>query len=199
VLPRPQRNHRLRGAFASIRPIEVVDLSTMELFMKTLATVIAGVLCVVSSAGAEDLSNAEFAKKAGAAGLAEVHMGKLGGQKASNAEVKAFAEKMVADHSKANKELAALAKSKGLEVPAEPDLMHKGMMEKFEHQKADADFNHDYMQQMVRDHEKAVELFKSAAAEDELDPEVRAWAKKTLPTLQGHLKDAQTLEGKLDK
>jgi putative membrane protein len=171
----------------------------MELFMKTLATVIAGVLCVVSSAEAEDLSNAEFAKKAGAAGLAEVHMGKLGGQKATNAEVKAFAEKMVSDHSKANKELATLAKSKGLEVPAEPDLMHKGMMEKFEHQKADADFNHDYMQQMVRDHEKAVELFKSAAAEDELDPEVRAWAKKTLPTLQGHLKDAQTLEGKLDK
>jgi putative membrane protein len=167
--------------------------------MKILLTVIFGVLIGAGIAGAEDLSNAEFAKKAGAAGLAEVHMGKMGGQKASDAEVKAFAEKMVADHTKANKELATLAKSKGLEVPTEADLMHKGVMEKFEHQKADADFDHDYMQQMVRDHQATVELFKSAAAEESLDPEVRAWAKKTLPTLQGHLKNAQELEAKLDK
>jgi putative membrane protein len=149
--------------------------------------------------GADAISAADFAKKAGAAGAAEVEMGKLGAQKATNAEVKAFAQRMVTDHTKANKELMAAAKTKGLEVPTDPDLMHKGMAEKFEHQSADQDFNHDFMQQMVRDHKATVELFQTAANDTTLDPEMRALAKKTLPTLQEHLSDAQKLEAKLAK
>jgi putative membrane protein len=149
--------------------------------------------------GADAISAAEFAKKAGAGGAAEVEMGKLGAQKATDAEVKAFAQKMVADHTKANKELMTAAKAKGLEVPTEPNMIHKGMAEKFEHQSADGDFNHDFMQQMVRDHEATVELFQTAANDTTLDPEFRALAKKTLPTLEQHLKDAQRLEAKLAK
>jgi putative membrane protein len=151
-------------------------------------------------AGADDkISAEEFAKKAGAAGTAEVEMGKLGAQKATDPAVKAYAQKIVADHTKANKELMAAAKGKNLEVPSEPDMMHKGMMEKFEHQSADQDFNHDYMQQMVRDHKKVIEVFQSAANDTTLDPEMRALAKKTLPTLEQHLADAQKLEAKLAK
>jgi putative membrane protein len=149
--------------------------------------------------GADAISAKDFVKKAGEAGVAEVEMGKLGAQKATNADVKAFAQKMVTDHTKANKELMAAAKAKGLEVPTEPGLMHKGMKEKFEHQAADNDFNHDFMEQMVRDHEGAVELFQTAANDTTLDPELRALAKKTLPTLQQHLADAQKLESKFDK
>jgi len=145
------------------------------------------------------VSAQEFAKKAGAAGAAEVELGKLGAQKATDAEVKAFAQKMVADHTKANKELMAAAKAKGLEVPTEPDVMHKGMMEKFERQSADKDFNHDYMQQMVRDHKKVVELFQSVANDSSTDPELRSLAKKTLPTLEQHLMHAQELEARLAK
>lgn len=173
--------------------------------MKPWTMLLIAALGTASMATAADLkpddkvSAEEFAKKAGAAGAAEVEMGKLGAQKATNAEVKAFAQKMVADHTKANKELMAAAKAKGLEVPTEPDLLHKGMMEKFEHQSADHDFNHDYMQQMVRDHKKVVELFQSVANDTNSDPELRALAKKTLPTLQQHLADAQKLEAKLAK
>jgi putative membrane protein len=147
----------------------------------------------------DKVSAEEFAKKAGAAGAAEVQMGKLGAQKATDAEVKAYAQKIVADHSKANKELMAAAKGKNLEVPTEPDMVHKGMMEKFERQSADQDFNHDYMQQMVRDHKKAIALFESVANDSTADPEMRALAKKTLPTLEQHLADAQKLEAKLGK
>jgi putative membrane protein len=145
------------------------------------------------------VSAEEFAKKAGAAGAAEVEMGQLGTQKATDADVKAYAQKMVADHTKANKELMAAAKAKGLEVPTEPDMMHKGMHEKFEHQKADADFNQDYMQQMVRDHKKVIELFQSVANDSTADPDMRALAKKTLPTLEQHLAAAQKLEAQVEK
>lgn len=148
---------------------------------------------------ADTISAADFAKKAGESGAAEVEMGKLGAQKATDAEVKAFAQKMVADHTKANKELMAAAKAKGLEVPTEPGLMHKGMAEKFKMQGADEDFNHDFMEQMVKDHKNAVELFQTASNDTTLDPEMRALAKKTLPTLQQHLADAQKLETKMDK
>jgi len=52
---------------------------------------------------------------------------------------------------------------------------------------------------MVRDHEAAVELFQTAANDSTLDPELNTLAKKTLPTLQQHLADAQKLEAKLAK
>jgi putative membrane protein len=147
----------------------------------------------------KQISAKEFSKKAGASGAAEVEMGKLGAQKATDPEVKAYAQKMVTHHSQANKELMAAARSKGLEVPTDPDLLHKGMKEKFERQKADDDFNHDFMQQMVRDHKAAVELYETAANDTTLDPEFRALARKTLPTLKEHLADAERLEARLDK
>ena len=141
----------------------------------------------------------EFVKKAGAAGMAEVEMGKLGSQKATNPDVKAFAKQMVADHTKANKELAAAAQAKGLEVPSSPDMMHKAMVKKFEGQSADKDFDHDFMEQMVKDHKAVVELFGVASRDENLDPDLRALAKKTLPVLQQHMKDAQSLETRLAK
>lgn len=145
------------------------------------------------------MDSAEFAEKAGAAGAAEVQVGRLGAQRATSPEVKAFAQKMVTDHTKANKELMAAAKMKNIEVPTEPGLMHKGMMEKFERQKADADFDHDFMQQMVRDHESVVELFQNASTDMNVDPELRSYAKKMLPTLREHLKEAKALESELAK
>lgn len=141
----------------------------------------------------------EFVKKAGAAGMAEVEMGKLGSQKATNPDVKAFAKRMVADHTKANEELAVAAQAKGLEVPSSPDMMHKAVMKKFEGQSADKDFDHDFMQQMVKDHKAVVELFGVASRDENLDPQLRALAKKTLPVLQQHMKDAQALETRLAK
>jgi putative membrane protein len=147
----------------------------------------------------EKISAEDFVKKAGEAGAAEVAMGKLGTSKATDTDVKAFAQHMVKDHTKANQELMTAAKAKGLKVPTEPGLKHKGMKEKFERQSADTDFDHDFMQQMVRDHESAVELFRTASADTTLDPDLRALAKKTLPTLEEHLADAKKLESTLGK
>lgn len=166
--------------------------------MKIATLLLIGALSTNMAAfGAEAISAQDFVKKAGESGAAEVELGRLGMQKATNADVRAFAQRMVADHTKANKQLMAAAKAKGLEVPTEPGLMHKGMKEKFEHQSADSDFNHDFMQQMVKDHKAAVELFQTAASDTTLDPELHSLAKKTLPTLQEHLADAQKLEAKL--
>jgi putative membrane protein len=168
-------------------------------FLRILSLTVLSAIAAAALAAGDKISADDFVKKAGEAGVAEVEMGKLGSAKATNAEVKAFAQRMVKDHTKANEQLMAAAKAKGLKVPTEPGIMHKGMKEKFEHQSADKDFNHDFMQQMVRDHESAVELFQRASADSTLDPELRALAKKTLPTLEEHLADARKLEAKLGK
>lgn len=64
--------------------------------------------------------DAEFAVNAANGGMAEVALGDLAQQKASNAEVKSFAATMVKDHSKANEELKALAAAKNITLPAAP-------------------------------------------------------------------------------
>ena len=75
--------------------------------------------------------------------------------------------------------------------------MHKTTMEKFHQQDAGKDFDRDYMEQMVEDHKTDVELFETAADNEKLDPNLRGYAKRILPTLRDHLTQAQTIEGKL--
>jgi putative membrane protein len=143
------------------------------------------------------LTSESFAKKAAAAGAAEVEMGKLGVQKATSPEVKKYAQQLVDDHTKGNKELMTAAKGKTEDLPKSPDLMHKAMMEKFEHQKADKEFDHDFMAQMVKDHQKVIELYEQASTDPGVDPQLQAVAKKSLPTLREHLKEAQSMEKQL--
>lgn len=132
-------------------------------------------------------SDKEFVTSAGMAGLAEVQMGNLAVQKAQSAEVKAFAQRMVTDHSKANEELKQLATVKGIALPAElagdpqKGLEHLAML-------SGTEFDNAYMQHMVADHQNAVALFQKAAAAQDTD--LKGFAVRTLPTLEEHLRMA---------
>lgn len=174
--------------------------------MKSSPILAAIFLCAASSASiAQDtdpnthtrISASEFVEKAGTRGLAEVEMGELGAQKATNGQVKAFAKRMVTEHTNVNEELVAVTKGKGLEVPSSRGAMHKAMMDKFQQEEPGKDFDRDYMEQMVKDHKIDLELFETAADDTKLDADLRGYAKKTLPTLRDHLKEAQTIESKL--
>jgi putative membrane protein len=137
----------------------------------------------------------EFVVKAGMGGLAEVQMGNLALQKGSSADVKAFAQRMVTDHSKANAELAQLATTKGLALPTELADAHKSG---YEHLNglSGAEFDKAYMQHMVSDHETDVALFDKASTSS-TDADLKAWAGKTLPTLKEHLEQAKTIARKM--
>lgn len=131
----------------------------------------------------------EFVSKAGMGGMAEVQMGNLALQNASDAGVKAFAQRMVTDHSRANEELSQLATAKGVALPAELGGEHK---EAFDHLSSlsGAEFDKAYMTHMVEDHEKDVAEFDKAST-SATDADVKAWAGKTLPTLKEHLQQAK--------
>lgn len=145
-----------------------------------------------------DDDDAEFMKQAAQNGHAEVESGKLAQKKGTSPEVKAFAEHMVTDHAKANKELMGLAKSKGVEVPTEPSLRQKAQLKLLEG-KDGAEFDKAYAEQMgVKAHQETVKLFEEGA-QDADDPQVKAFATKTLPTLKHHLEMAQDLEASTDQ
>ncbi|CAH0125437.1 DUF4142 domain-containing protein [Pseudomonas carnis] len=124
---------------------------------------------------------------------AEVEAGKLALEKSSSADVKTFAQHMVTDHTKANQELMALAKKLDIEVPddaALTDQAKKAILEM-----RDESFDKAYANNQVAAHEKTVELFKKEAASSD-NPELKAFATKTLPTLEAHLKMAKELQTK---
>lgn len=137
----------------------------------------------------------EFVSKAGMAGLGEVQMGNLALQKSTSADVKAFAQRMVTDHSKSNGELQQLATTKGVALPAEVNEEYDDILEDLAELNGTA-FDKAYMQHMVDEHRKAVDLFTNGSTASQ-DTDLKAWAARTLPALQEHLQLAQTVAGKV--
>ena len=137
-------------------------------------------------------ADSSFMKNAAEAGFAEIDAGNLALQKGSSAEVKSFAQKMVDDHKKADGELQTLAASKGVKLPTEATMVAKGKAKILE-KRDGTGFDHAYAENQVSAHKDAVKLFEKAAM-DAKDADVKAWAAKTLPTLQHHLQEAQALE-----
>jgi putative membrane protein len=145
--------------------------------------------------GASDASGADpaaFVTKAAQGGLTEVAVSKAAAATSQDEKVRQFADQMVRDHSKANDELTSLAKSKGLQVPTSLDAEHQAIVQKLSNKKG-ADFDAAYAKQMQEDHAKTVALFQSATKSS--DPDLAAFAKKTLPTLTQHKRMAADLPG----
>src|SRR4051794_24057171 len=90
----------------------------------------------------------EFATTIAQGGMAEVQAGKLATDKASDASVKQFAQRMVTDHSKANDTFAAVAKQEGLSLPAETDPDHEAALKKLAAAEK-ATFDSEYMKAQV--------------------------------------------------
>src|SRR5205823_13350550 len=80
---------------------------------------------------AGSMADHKFAMDAAAGGMAEVELGRLAASKASNADVKNFAQRMVDDHSKANDELKSVASKENIKLPAAIDAKHKATIDRF--------------------------------------------------------------------
>lgn len=140
-----------------------------------------------------DGDEAAFMNKAAIGGMMEVDLGKIA-MKSTNPKVKAFAEQMVTDHTKANNELKALAvKTKILLPEAYPadEKAHIDMMKSM----TGAAFDKHYIDMMVTDHDKTIALFNTGAVSQ--DKDVSSFAKNTLPVIKGHFEKAKTIQAGL--
>ena len=139
----------------------------------------------------------DFVDSAAAGGIAEVETSRLALEKSSSADIKAFANMMITDHSKANDELAALAKKNDIEVPDSTTLV-KQAKEKILDLR-DESFDAAYANNQVKAHEDTIELFKKEAntvTDDRTKgaTDLKGFAQKMLPALEKHLEMAKKLQ-----
>lgn len=123
--------------------------------------------------------------------MLEVQAGQLAQERAQDPQIKQFGERLARDHQQANDELMQIAQTKGVQVPQQLSKEHQAMLDKL--QKAQgAEFDRMFVQTLGRnEHGKDIKQFESAAKSK--DPQIQAFAQKTLPTLREHRKEADRL------
>lgn len=138
-----------------------------------------------------DEASSSFLVKAADGGMTEVRLGELGQQKASNTGVKRFASMMVHDHTGANDQVKTLAAQRNVTLPDAPASDNQKKVDDMA-KKTGKDFDKSFMDAMVNDHEKTIDLFKDASGKAN-DADVKAFADNTLPKLQMHLDSAKAI------
>jgi len=147
------------------------------------------------------VTDSDFIMKAAEAGMKEVEAARLAAESTSNADVKAYARRLVVDHSITNEELLKLSRSKNVALTValktDPTDLLKAAQPNAAAPEAVAS-DRAFIDQMVTDHQAAIDLFKREA-DDGNDPEVKDWAEKKIPTLKEHLKLAKELQEKFSR
>ncbi len=141
-----------------------------------------------------DASDARFLQAASGAGMFEVQAAELAGKRAKDAQVRAFAAKMLEQHSAVNKELKALAAAKNVSLPGQPAEPERATLQELR-DRTGAAFDQLYIQKAAVDaHVTANRLFETAAKESQ-DAQVRDFAVRTLPMLSDHYSMSRALQG----
>jgi putative membrane protein len=163
-----------------------------------------GLLTLASGLGAQQTptslklqrTDRNFITKAAAGGRAEVELGQLAQGKASSDAVKQFGQRMVEDHGAANHELMQLAENKGMQLDdktPKPDRLLTRLSKL-----QGAEFDREYVKAMVKDHKQDVAEFQRMHS-GAVDPNLKAWVDKTLPTLEDHLKTIEGIQAQMAK
>jgi putative membrane protein len=143
------------------------------------------------AAFAADDPDASFYKKAAEAGLFEVDAANQAEQKANSQKIKDFAAEMVKDHSAANDKLASIAQSKNITLPTSASMGQMAVKAKLDVLSGDT-YDKSYIKSQIKAHRQAIALFKNEIATGQ-DPDAKAFAAATLPTLRAHLKAIRTV------
>jgi putative membrane protein len=178
----------LAAAFVAV--LAICGLNAQQSTETSKAVPTNGASVAKPSAGTA-MADIKFMKEAAEGGMAEVALGQLAAEKASNSEVKKFGQRMVDDHSKANDKLKQLASQKNVALPenlSAKDKATKATLEKLSGEQ----FDQAYMKDMVKDHKKDVSDFRRESKSAQ-DPDVKKFAAQTLPTLEEHLKQAESV------
>jgi putative membrane protein len=138
-----------------------------------------------ASAAGVTHSDRRFLERASRDGIAEVALAKLAQQRAMRPEVRQFADEILADHEKANSDIAIFATARGVVPATRIDDDHQELMDELS-KRVGPDFDREYMKRMVEDHEEDVEAFEDESRKGD-DFELRQFAFRTLPALRRHL------------
>ena len=155
------------------------------------AFVLATALSTPAFADKMDNNDASAMKQLAQSSLNEIAAGKSASSKAQSPDVKHFAEKMVTDHGKMLEDLKSLAKRKDVVLPQDASAKDMAQMKLIE-RKSGADFDREYIEHMVKHHERDLKDAEAIAAKAK-DADFRDTVKNAIPTMRSHHELAQRL------
>jgi putative membrane protein len=145
---------------------------------------------MASSSGKLGWTDRRFVTKAAEDGQDELQLAQLASQKATNPDVKSYAEQLVQQHQQVNSELMSIANQRNVKIDKEES---NSRAYKRLNKASSQDFDREFVDHMIDEHEKDIKLFQKAAS-DAKDPQVRDFASRHVADLQQHLQMAQRLQ-----
>jgi putative membrane protein len=136
------------------------------------------------------LSDADFMKQATLGGKLEVDLAQMAKTKSDNDKLKKAAEAIEKDHTDANAELRMIADRADVALPGLTDEQ-KATKDRFQ-TLSGAEFDRAWIDQMIKDHEAAIDLFTKGTKAT--DVTVRTFAESKLPALKNHLQMVKDLQ-----
>jgi putative membrane protein len=133
----------------------------------------------------------KFVKNARIGGAFEIASSKLALEKTQNPDIRAFAERMVSDHTKADEQLNQTVSNENVMVdqPSSADKLdkkHQGLLDKLRAANG-TQFDRLYVQMQQQAHNEAVKLFSKYSKGGD-NAALKNFAAETLPTLEDHQK-----------
>lgn len=145
---------------------------------------------------AKQEADAKFLVNAAEMNLEEIRLGQLAQLKGTLTDTKDLGKMMEDAHRKSLNELTVLAKQKLITIPTTLTDNGQNSYKKL-NDKSGSDFDKDYCKMTVDSHKGAVSKVEKAST-DSHDPDIRAWAASTLPSLRTHLDHAMTCQKKTE-
>jgi putative membrane protein len=154
---------------------------------------LAAALIVLGSASAAlAKTDSSFLTDAIQINLAEIAVGDLAQKNGGSDDVKAFGKMLVDDHTASNQKATSLAQANGVTAPNEPKPADKEAQQHLA-TLSGPEFDREFAKAMVKGHKEAIGKFEAASKGND---DVAKFAQETLPTLQKHLEQAQSIAGK---
>ena len=147
----------------------------------------------VRDAGSMGRTDRKFMGAAAQAGLAEIAAGELAAQKAHDPRVREYAAQLVADHRAANARLQRIASAKRMALPSQLSRGQQGDLRSLQRLAGD-DFDQRFLDRMVREHEKAMDMFNQEMKGRHQDADLKNFAQDTVIVMQRHYGEAQRLK-----
>jgi putative membrane protein len=125
-----------------------------------------------------------FVNEAERINLAEIRFGQLALQKGSTPQIRQLAQTMIDDYKLAHGRLQQVAASEGLMLPKQLSPEQQATYQQLLKLKG-SDFDDAYLDQLQSDQVMTSSLYEDEA-QNGRDPQLRAFAQSTLPSLQRH-------------
>jgi len=171
--------------------------------MKSSVLVLAGSLLLPTAALAQGINDAQIAKIVVTANQVDVDAGKLAASKATNPEVKKFAQTMVTDHTGVNKQAVDLATKLGVK-PEDNDTaksLASGGQANLANLKTlkGKEFDKAYVDHEVAYHQAVLDAVDKTLIPGAKNEELKALLVKVRPAFVAHLEHAKMVQSDVSK